>query len=157
MADWLKFQEFLRFKEMSSPGFVPPTPPPPQPPAIPWRTAQQVRKIDYEESMNFLMSRVPYSYDAPHAQLFLHFRSLHQEFPERFALTGELHGMVADDTYYSFRYYEKTTAGSTVYYTFHAHCSIVGHRLRYKKVTLRMGDQDYLIWLPPSDDESKSQ
>ena len=155
MSDWLQYQEFLRFKQMqtmsaanaapswrapsgalsvAAPSFLRQTFPPLQRTAAP---APVPLKIDYSKAMHHLLAKMGVGKESQHFGLWWHFKNLYDEFPERFSLMGEPHGV--GELYISFRY----TPPSGKYITFHAYGRIDGVRFVFTRADIKIGDQVY--------------
>ena len=130
----------------------PPPPPPPPPPASvssssdgewsAFHTKKGPLKIDWERCMGFTIMMTPYRGDdwSKHPNLFLLFKELYKEFPERFSLLGELHAAPDGRTYYSYAYEKPETKGRT---TFHAYGHLVGNKFFADSVDIRIGAEKY--------------
>ena len=103
---------------------------------------QPPRKIDWEKCMGFTIQMTPYRGDdwSKHPNLFLHFKSLYQDTPERFSLIGELHAGEDGRNYFSYAYERPDGKGRT---TFHAYGRLVGNRFYTDTVDIAFGAEKY--------------
>lgn len=162
MADYLEFQEFKRWKQMTS---APPVAPKPlaAPLAAPAHTfVRQVRKIDYEWAWKHLFTGCAVGRQSEHRGMWYYFKNLYLDHPERFSLVGELHGF-APNQYISVVYSQpnKMPVGGELTISFHIYGQVMGTKFMMSSCDVKMGDVLYKrAWLPKAggaDDETSSQ
>jgi hypothetical protein len=153
MAEYLEFREFLRWRD-SQRVSTPLTSTAPI--YIPRSVAPAPLKIDYEKVMRRFWAKMgARNGNSKHYGLFMMFKGMYNEQPERFVLTGELHSDLEGKTYFSGRYMYPYY-DNNYYMSFHYYCHIEGNHVIFDKVTAANAGQVYELWLNVEGDTSSN-
>ena len=105
-------------------------------------TFRKTYKIDWERIMRWTILMTPQRGEewSKHPNLYMLYRDIYNDFPERFSLIGELHADDDGRTYFSYRYQRPGEKCSS---TFHAYGRLVGTKFFTDSVDIRIGLEAY--------------
>jgi len=105
-------------------------------------TYRKAYKIDWEKIMGWTIKMTPHRGEgfSKHPNLFMLYRELYNDHPERYSLIGELHADEDGRQYFSYRYQKPGDKCST---TFHAYGRLIGTKFFTNSVDIRIGCEAY--------------